>query len=82
MWWTLFIVLVATSVVAPASAGPTQDRILETYLAESRRVDPSVTGFSAERGRALYIGPMLAAKQTCRHAPRAIHPIRPVLANI
>lgn len=70
----LTIMLVAASVVAPAFAGSAQDRILETYLAESRRVDPSITSFSAERGRALYIGPHvggqpeMSACATC-HTP-------------
>ena len=59
----LTIMLVAASVVAPAFAGPAQDRILETYLAESHRVDPSFSGFSAERGRALYISPHVGGQQ-------------------
>ncbi|MEI6985268.1 MAG: DUF1924 domain-containing protein [Rhodospirillaceae bacterium] len=51
------LMLAATTVVAPAFAGPAQDLILETYLADSRRVDPSIIGFSSERGRTFYLGP-------------------------
>ncbi len=58
----LTIMLVAASVGAPAFAGPAKTRILETYLAESRRIDPSLSGFSAERGRALYIGPHVGGR--------------------
>ncbi|MEI6558781.1 MAG: DUF1924 domain-containing protein [Rhodospirillaceae bacterium] len=49
--------LLAAALAAPASAGPAQDRLLESLRAEAGQAEPGFTGFSAERGRALYLGP-------------------------
>lgn len=45
---------------AAFAAGPADPRratILAGYAAEAKAADPGFTGFSAERGRALYLGP-------------------------
>jgi cytochrome c553 len=41
----------------PGWAGPAQERLLERYQAEALREEPAFAGFSAQRGRALYLGP-------------------------
>ena len=40
------------------SAGePARDKILDGYATQARQAAPDFAGFSAERGRALYLGP-------------------------
>lgn len=48
---------VGSALAGPASASPARDKLLEAYAAEAKRADPAFAGFSAERGRALYLGP-------------------------
>ena len=52
------LVAVGTAAAIAAGAGdPRRDAILAAYANEARAADPSFSGFSAERGSALYMGP-------------------------
>lgn len=42
---------------ALAAADPNRTAILDGYAAQAKAGDPAFAGFSAERGRALYLGP-------------------------
>jgi hypothetical protein len=52
------VTLAATAAAFAAGTGdPRRDAILAGYAAEATAADPGFAGFSAERGRALYLGP-------------------------
>lgn len=42
---------------AAAAGEPSRDKILDAYAAQARQTAPDFSGFSAARGRALYLGP-------------------------
>lgn len=48
--------------LAAGTGDPRRDAILAGYAAEARAADPAFAGFSAERGRALYLGPHAGGK--------------------
>lgn len=59
--------------IGTAAAGePSRDKILDLYAAQARQTAPEFSGFSADRGRALYRGPHVGgtpeACATC-HTP-------------
>lgn len=61
--------VIALGVGAALAAGagdPRRDAILANYAAAAKAADPSFAGFSAERGRALYLGPTRAASRDQR----------------
>lgn len=47
-----------------ASQDPRRDKILADYAAAARAADPAFAGFSAERGRAIYLDPHQANAET------------------
>jgi hypothetical protein len=52
------VTLAATAAALAAGTGdPRRGAILAGYAAEAAKADPGFAGFSAERGRALYLGP-------------------------
>jgi hypothetical protein len=52
------VTLAAAAVALAAGTGdPQRDAILAGYAAKAAEAEPGFTGFSAERGRALYLGP-------------------------
>jgi hypothetical protein len=53
----LTLVAAAAAVLAAGAGDPRRDAILAGYAAEAKAADLGFTGFSAERGRALYLGP-------------------------
>ncbi|MCM8735759.1 DUF1924 domain-containing protein [Azospirillum sp. A1-3] len=63
----LLLVLAAVAattagIALAATADPNRTKILDGYAAEAKKADPSFTGFSADRGRALYLGPHSGGK--------------------
>ncbi|WP_029009334.1 DUF1924 domain-containing protein [Azospirillum halopraeferens] len=54
--------LAAVSFAHPAPAEGPRDAILAAYAAAAAAESPSFAGFSAERGRALYLGPHTGGK--------------------
>lgn len=58
--WALVALLAAP--VAAVAASPARDKILEAYAAQAKQATPGFAGFSAERGRALYLGPHAGGK--------------------
>jgi hypothetical protein len=52
------VVAIGTAAVLAAGTGdPRRDAILTAYAKEAQAADPGFSGLSAERGRALYMGP-------------------------
>lgn len=51
------LTLVATASLAAGTGDPRRDAILAGYAAEAAAADSGFAGLSAERGRALYLGP-------------------------
>ena len=47
-----------------AGQDPRRDKILADYAAAAGAADPAFAGFSAERGRAIYLGPHQAGGET------------------
>ena len=58
-WLAAALALAAT---APALAGPAADALLARYAEQARAADPTFSGFDAERGRRLYLGPHAGGK--------------------
>lgn len=58
---TLAAALAASSAFAAAD-NPSRTRILDGYAAQAKAVDPGFSGFSAECGRSLYMGPHAGGK--------------------
>ncbi len=48
------LTLAALLAATPVLAGPAQDAVLARYAAEAKAANPGFTGFSAERGKALF----------------------------
>jgi hypothetical protein len=73
-----FGLLAATQGTLAANEDPRRDKILVDYAAAAKAADPTFTGFSAERGRAIYLGPHQASadKPACATC-RTIDPRRP-----
>lgn len=69
----------ATVAFAAGTGDPRRDAILAGYAAEAKAADPGFAGFSAERGRALYLGPHPGGRgeaNACAacHTPDPRHP--------
>lgn len=58
---TMAAALAAGSAQAAAES-PSRTKILADYAARAKAEDPGFSGFSAERGRALYLGPHTGGK--------------------
>jgi cytochrome c peroxidase len=59
----LMITLAALlAAAAPAVAGPAQSGVLNRYAAEAKAAIPSFAGFSAERGKALFLASPAGSK--------------------
>lgn len=63
-----------------AVGAPARDKILETYAAQARQAAPGFAGFSADRGRALYMGPHAGGKPET-NACAACHTANPAAAG-
>lgn len=72
----LLLCLVALGAPDPAAAQSPQQRILADYAGQARAADPAFTGFSAERGQALYRGPHTGGKAETP-ACAACHTVEP-----
>lgn len=59
--WIMPAALVIAA-LGTAAAAPSRDAILASYAAQARQAAPAFAGFSAERGRALYMGPHTGGK--------------------
>jgi mono/diheme cytochrome c family protein len=51
------LLLVAGTALAAGTGDPARDAILAGYADAAKAADPAFAGFSAERGRQLYLGP-------------------------
>jgi len=58
---TRIAALILTAACGAAFAAA-QDRLLETYAAAAKLADPGFAGFSAERGKALFLGKFTAGR--------------------
>ena len=58
---TMAAALAAGSALAAAES-PIRTKILADYAAQAKTAEPGFSGFSAERGRALYLGPHTGGK--------------------
>ncbi len=58
---TMAAALAAGSALA-AAENPSRTKILADYAAQAKTAEPGFSGFSAERGRALYLGPHTGGK--------------------
>jgi cytochrome c peroxidase len=56
--------LAASQGALAANQDPRRDKILADYAVAAKAADPAFTGFSAERGRAIYLGPHQANSET------------------
>ncbi len=54
--------VIGTGAALAATADPNRTRILDGYAAQAKGQAPDFAGFSAERGRALYLGPHRGGK--------------------
>jgi hypothetical protein len=61
IFWALSAAVLASGLGA-AVAAAARDKILETYAAQAKQAAPGFAGFSAERGRSLYMGPHAGGK--------------------
>jgi len=90
---TLTLLLAATSALAAMS--PAQKSVLDAHAAVAAKADPAFQGFSAERGKALFLGTHTGGKPetpsctTCHSADltkqgktRAGKPIEPMAASV
>jgi cytochrome c peroxidase len=51
------VAAIATGVALAATSDPNRMKILDGYAAQAKAQSPDFAGFSADRGRALYMGP-------------------------
>jgi len=65
---------------AGAAADPARDRLLADYAAQAKAEGGSFSGFSAERGRALYMGPHAGGKPEA-NACAVCHTANPAAAG-
>ena len=56
------VAALTTGVALAATADPNRTKILDGYAAQAKAQNPDFAGFSAERGRALYLGPHSGGK--------------------
>lgn len=56
------VAVIGTGAALAATADPNRAKILDGYAAQAKAQTPDFTGFSAERGRALYMGPHRGGK--------------------
>lgn len=69
----LALALTTALTAAPAAAQAPQQALLAEYAATTRAAEPGFAGFSAERGRALYVGPHVGGKKPETPACPACH---------
>jgi mono/diheme cytochrome c family protein len=56
------VAAISTGAVLAATADPNRTKILDGYAAQTKAQSPDFSGFSADRGRALYLGPHSGGK--------------------
>ncbi|KAA0571057.1 DUF1924 domain-containing protein [Azospirillum sp. B21] len=56
------VATLATGVALAATADPNRTKILDGYAAQAKAQSPEFAAFSADRGRALYLGPHSGGK--------------------
>lgn len=56
------VAVLATGAALAATVDPNRTKILDGYAAQAKAQSPDFAGFSAERGRALYLGPHSGGK--------------------
>ena len=59
---TALVFLSATATLAVAAPGPAQQAQLNTYSALAKAADPAFAGFSAERGKTLFLAKFTSGK--------------------
>lgn len=72
---------IAAGTAVAASADPNRTKILDGYAADARNADAGFTGFSAGRGRALYLGPHSGGKVAETPACASCHTQNPAVTG-